>query len=145
MSKTVKIAEILQTVNTRNELSTCSREMRQGWNSLVESILMAANVYIGFGYLTSIEIPQGKLPGISYVDPDGEPITPEEFSDEMSLANQEGRKPACGKTFPDDSRRTYFVHHDLQKDYQAADTAASRPGEIEREPTDIVEASKDFL
>ena len=146
MRTTLKIAELLQTVNTRNELSTCSREMRQGWNSLIESVLMAANVYIGFGYLLKAELPRGDyLPGMEYVGPEGDPITAEEWSDEMSTANSEGRKPSCGTTYPADSRRTYFVHHALMKDYQAAEIAASRPGEIEREQPDDLAASEDYL
>jgi hypothetical protein len=145
VSKTVKIAEILQTVNARNEGSTCSREMRQGWNSLLESILMAAGVYIGFGYLLKTEVPVGHSPGMEYLDPEGESITVEEFLDEMTTANKEGRKPACGTAFPDDSRRTYFVHHELQPDYQAAEIAASRPGEIEEPETDSVETSEEYL
>ena len=154
MSITVKLADLLHTVNERNELSTCSREMRQGWNSILEHFLMAAGCFIGFGYLMGWDVPEGILPGMEYVDPDGESLTQDEFLWEMSIANSEGRKPACGKTFPDDSRRTYYVARELQADYQAAEERASRPGEIEapetpetnvETPETNVETSEEYL
>lgn len=146
MSKTVKIADILQTVNERNQTSTCGPEIRQGWNSLLESILMANVLYIGFGYLMDWEVPKGNLAGMVHLDSKGKVLSREEFMDEMSLANREERKPACGTTFPDDSRRAYFVHHELLNDYRAAEVRTSRPGEIEApDPTDSVEASKEYL
>lgn len=146
MSITVKLADLLHSVNERNELSTCSREMRQGWNSILESFLMAAGSYIGFGYLMDWEVPKGYLPGMVYLDTEGNSLAQQEFMDEMSLANTEGRKPHFGRSFPDDSRRTYFVARELQKDYQAAEDRASRPEKIKTpEATDSVETSEEYL
>jgi hypothetical protein len=144
MSITLKLADLLHAVNERNELSSCAPEIRQGWNSILESFLMAAGCYIGFGYLLDGEVPKGDLPGMTYVDGEFLPITEKQFHDEMSLANAEGRKPACGRNYPDLSRRTYFVARELQADYQAAEERASRPGEIKR-PADSVETSEEYL
>ena len=80
--KTIKIAELIALVNTRNRISTCAPHMRKGWNMLLEEVLHEANVYCGYSYLT--DVPAGQLPGVT-----GEPGT---------------------FTFPDESRRRYHPH-----------------------------------
>jgi hypothetical protein len=95
---TVNIAVILADVNRKNQLSTCSPEVRAGWNSLLESILFAANLYIGFGYLYAKDVPIGQKAGITSRAPDGADL---------------------GKNvFPDESRRVYYVDAPIQAAYR---------------------------
>jgi len=87
MSKTIKIARLIEKVNTRNQRSTCLPEVRQGWNSLLEDVLLGAGVYAGFNLLTAAEVPPGQEPGI--------------------------RGEGLNFTFHDESRRRYAIHHRL--------------------------------
>lgn len=86
--KTIEVKKILEMVNHRNRHSTCSPEIREGWNSLMEEILQANGVYSGFGYLGQEQVPSGQLPGMVKED--------------------------NGFIFPDESRRTYYTHYSLQ-------------------------------
>lgn len=85
--KTFEVSRLVEMVNGRNRQSTCSPDMREGWNSLLESVLINTDTYAGFGYLTLLEVPQGQLPGIEY--------------------GRENEPPE----FPDESRRIYYHKH----------------------------------
>lgn len=78
---TVRISDLVNDVNERNSKSTCTPEMRRGWNLLLEGILHNADNYHGYRFLSQREVPEGELPGI---------------------AGTEGKY-----TFPDDTRRHY--------------------------------------
>lgn len=86
--KTVSIRSLVENVNARNLKSTCSPEARTAWNLLLEGILMDAQVYAGFGYIRE-GLPDGQEPGVR-VDPE-----------------------TRATTFPDESRRFYYMHHSL--------------------------------
>lgn len=65
--KTLRLRELVEWVNERNTTSTCEHAVRQGWNALVNSMLMAADAYAGFSYLTAGELrgnATGQSPGI---------------------------------------------------------------------------------
>ncbi len=123
--KTVKIAHLVAEVNRKNQLSTCSAEVRQGWNSMLSTILMDADVYAGFNYLGTPDVPEGQLPGILFANAEGIELTPSEYfarldkcSSERMLKGLE-HAPANGdtKAFPDESRRVYFIHSAIMQDY----------------------------
>jgi len=85
MRTTIKLADLLDTVNRRNRESTCSAATRRGWNSLLEAMLHAADAYKGFGYLYADHVPEGEKPGIIW------------------------EKDGPGKhAFPDGTRRVYY-------------------------------------
>lgn len=89
--KTVTLAEIVDEVNYRNAGSYCSADVRAGWNSLCESLMMQADNYAGFGYLTSDMLIDGAKerncdPGI------------------IKRPMSEG-----GTIFPDETRRVYYL------------------------------------
>ena len=76
--KTVRIAKILENVNYRNKHSTCVPGIREGWNTMLEEILMDADAYAGYGYYEKKDVPEGCEPGIiRHDDP-----TDNEFPDE---------------------------------------------------------------
>ena len=56
--KTVHLRELVDWVNERNVSSTCDPKVREGWNALVNSALMEADAYAGFGYLRADELPK---------------------------------------------------------------------------------------
>ena len=85
MRKTIKTADIVAMVNTRNSCSTCSPATRVGWNSLLEEILAETGNYGGFRYLNRGQVPTGEKPGI------------------------DGNRPDC--TFPDETRRHYWTRN----------------------------------
>ena len=60
--KTVKLKEIVDLVNERNKKSTCDPKTRQGWNSLLEQLLMQADNYQGFRLLEQNEVPENHKP-----------------------------------------------------------------------------------
>ena len=69
--KTVSLRELVEWVNERNATSTCEPRVREGWNALVNSFLMEADVYAGFAYLRAVELEGeaiGKPPGIVFDD-----------------------------------------------------------------------------
>ena len=51
--KTFKITELIKMVNRMNEESTCSPEIRIGWNCFVEGILMETKTYEGHNFATN--------------------------------------------------------------------------------------------
>ncbi len=110
---TVNIAVILAEINKKNMLSTCAAEVRQGWNSLLESILMAANVYRGFGYLRASDVPKDAKPGIAFRSRTGRDLTARQFDirrDDPEVTDE--------TYFPDESRRVYYIDHALTAAYR---------------------------
>lgn len=88
--KTVNVVEMIEWTNRRNRESTCSAEIRKGWNTALEEILHLTGNYAGFGYLTVDQVPPGQLPGVI------RGATPKEV------------------TFPDESRVFYYTHSRLK-------------------------------
>jgi hypothetical protein len=86
---TVDVKALVEEVNYRNRESTCSAEVRDGWNSLLEEVLMSTKNYAGFGWLSAKEVPAGERPGIVW--------------------SGEGTDNIGTPSFPDDSRRVYYV------------------------------------
>ncbi len=134
--KTFDIAELLYTVNSRNAGSTCSPEVRQGWNSLLETVLHGADLYNGYGYLEQGNLKGSAVnskPGIEFREVFGdEPgpcdtvITAGEFFDALSAENaMRERRGECGihtpfgkaRVFPDESRRVYYVPQTVRDAY----------------------------
>lgn len=67
MIKTIKVETIIDEVNYRNSHSSCSKEVREGWNGLLEYFLHSNGVYNGFQYLTADKMrgdAAGREPGI---------------------------------------------------------------------------------
>lgn len=62
--KTVPIEVLRAEVNRRNQESTCSAEVRAGWNSVLEMMLFHTGNYNGFKYLLPSLVPAGHQPGI---------------------------------------------------------------------------------
>ena len=85
--RTVSIKGLIEQVNAQNRLSTCHPQVREGWNSLLESVLHAGNVYKGFSYLSRSDVPEGHPAGIV--------------------------KEGEGYVFPDETRRFYFIARSL--------------------------------
>lgn len=84
--KTLVIRDLIEEVNRRNRESTCEPAVRMGWNMLLEGVMIGAEVYSGFSYLTADQVPTGCLPGV-IPDPKG-----------------------TDHKFPDESRRQYYTH-----------------------------------
>ena len=87
--KTVSLRDLVAWVNERNATSTCQPCVREGWNALLNSFLMAADAYAGFGYLRADELTgnaKGQPPGIVF-DDSGE----------------------CRHEFPDETRIRFFI------------------------------------
>jgi hypothetical protein len=93
--KTVQLGTLIEEINSRNRLSTCSPDVRKGWNALLDSVLIGANVYAGFGYLSPKDVPKGQLPGIT------RPLASGQHVDKAN--------------FPDDSRIVFYVDKALQE------------------------------
>lgn len=123
--KTFSIAKLLKTVNDRNAKSTCSPEVRQGWNSILAQVLMDANVYAGYNYLGPDDLPEGERPGIAFQRADGSPLEPTEFFERLDALQAEKLlkglevSPKNGDTrvYPDESRRFYYCDASLLKAY----------------------------
>ena len=125
MRKTFDIRALVEKVNEKNRTSTCSRDTRDGWNSLLSSILMDADVYAGYNFLGPEDVPAGQLAGIRFATVGGQDLTPVEYFERLSGDKQEsflkGQKnditpPEEGddiKCFPDESRRFYYLHSKL--------------------------------
>ena len=64
--KTVTVKALVERVNRMNKESTCSREIRQGWNELLESVLHETGNYRGYGYCQKEDVPAGAAPGVRY-------------------------------------------------------------------------------
>ena len=91
-TKTYRITDMIDKVNQRNQFSTCSSEIRLGWNCMLADILHDNNVYAGFRYLYEYDVPQGQKPGIIFD------------------ANGPGQH-----LFPDESRKFFHYSHKLRK------------------------------
>ncbi len=120
--KTANVAEILRSVNMKLARTTCPPHVRLGMICVLETILHDAGLYAGFGYLSADDMernghsnyPGCQKPGIRYDYADGGTATAEEWY---------GNLPS-GKviqSFPDDSRRYYYVHPSISADYREAD------------------------
>ncbi len=140
--KTFDIAELLYTVNSRNTGSTCSPDVRQGWNSLLESVLHSADLYNGYGYLEQGDLKGSAVnsrPGIEFVSlpewvedtrtpaPAVETvIEAREFFSTLDAENARRSRngetgvhtpPHMDRRFPDESRRVYYVPSSLRDAY----------------------------
>ena len=73
MRKTVKIQRLIEVVNEFNASSADHlKEQREGRNMLLESILMEAGAYKGFGYLSADQLKGDAMSvGIREQRPDG--------------------------------------------------------------------------
>lgn len=81
--KTLTVQSLLDEVNRRNECSVCDPKVREGWNAILETMLMAAGAYHGFRFLGIDEVPMGQDPGINRDGegveyPQGQGVTPEQ-------------------------------------------------------------------
>jgi len=74
--KTFSVQKLKEEINRRNRESTCHSEARQGWNCVLETVLMDTNQYKGFYYLTKEEVPFQKDPGTE-PGPGGQPVFPD--------------------------------------------------------------------
>lgn len=90
MRKTIKIVDLIAVANRVLRYSTngCKGD-RQGVALMIERVLIEADVYAGYGYLTQDQIPPGCEPGI--------------------VTDSEGN---C--EFPDLTRRIYYTHPRLR-------------------------------
>lgn len=133
MRKTLSIAKVLFDINRKNALSTVDAKVRQGWNSLIESILMAADVYSGFGYLETADLPQGHEPGIRFRTEHGTELRSRDYYDRLTSDHErrERGEPTLfdgdTKAFPDESRRVYYVHHAISAEYRRLELANPLP------------------
>jgi len=69
--KTFKIQDLKKMVNDRNTNSTCDSKVRDGWNDVLETILMDSGNYNGFCYLTKDHMKVDAPPGIIFDPSDG--------------------------------------------------------------------------
>jgi hypothetical protein len=90
MRRTVKVVDLVEMVNKMNRESTCGPDLRVGWNSWLEEILLKTKTYSGFQYLWRGRVPMGHLPGIETA-------------------------PDQTKRFPDPTRREYIVSSILRE------------------------------
>jgi hypothetical protein len=96
MAKTLKIKSMIDDVNYRNHVSTCPAEARQGWNTLLERLLMDADVYAGYNHYDKLAPEAGNhAVGIVWK--------------RDSEGNIKGPH-----IYPDDTRRHYYIHHSLK-------------------------------
>ena len=89
MRKTVRITDMIDNVNRKNENSTCSSDVRRGWNGLLADVLHATGMYAGFGYLREGHVPEGHKPGIIF---DSSPEHKHEYPDESRVFYYYSRK-----------------------------------------------------
>jgi hypothetical protein len=121
--KTANIASILKRTNYRLAHSTVSPDTRRGWASMLETILLEAGLYAGFGYTTDADMERVGLPnekpGIRYHDGEGNPVTAEEWvADLVHAKAKDGLSRGYVQEFPDESRRFYYVHVAIHADYR---------------------------
>ena len=119
--KTANVAEVLRSVNMKLARSRCSPHMRLGMISVLEAVLHDAGLYAGFGYLSHADMKRNGLwdekPGIRYeYAADGSPATAEEYVGDLT-----GKGGTVTQSFPDDSRRYYYVHRAITSDYREHD------------------------
>ncbi len=120
--KTANVAEILRSVNMKLARTTCPPHVRLGMISVLETVLHDAGLYAGFGYLSAEDMernghadyPGGQKPGIRYEWVNGLSATAEEWVN-SHLSGE------VTQSFPDDSRRYYYVHRAITGDYKEHD------------------------
>ncbi len=124
--KTANVVEILRSVNMKLARTTCPPHVRLGMISVLETVLHDAGMYAGFGYLSADDMernghadyPGGQKPGIRYAYADGSPATAEEWVNGRNVPNHLSGEVT--QSFPDDSRRYYYVHPSISADYREA-------------------------
>ena len=87
MRKTFSVNELRIRVNTMLATSiggTAGKHRREGMQNILEQILMDADQYRGFRYLSANEVPPGELPGIVRQE-NGQPVVPFESPDESRV------------------------------------------------------------
>lgn len=62
MKKTIHIKDLIAEVNFKNQHSTCSDDIRTGWNALLESFLFQNDVYAGYNEYTERQLEPGIAP-----------------------------------------------------------------------------------
>jgi hypothetical protein len=95
-TKRIAILNMIENVNRKNRESTCSADVRQGWNALLEDMLHATGNYSGFGYYSNDELPASMAPGVRYETNDDGVRLP--------AADMNERFRDC-----DDTRRFYYA------------------------------------
>ncbi len=132
--KTASVAGILKRCNYKLAHSTCSAEVRDGMANILAIILMEANLYAGFGYQTVKDMEEkgmnSELPGVSYTDTrTGDEVCPSLYFAELTGRRSRGL-PANGgrysQSFPDESRRFYYVHNAIHSDYRKLEKDGER-------------------
>jgi len=88
---------------------------------------MDADVYSGFNYIE--DVPEGQLPGIAYETGMGVPLTQSEYYERSGGDRSVPLPNTDVRSFPDESRRFYYVHAHIAKEYAALE--------------DVVHASED--
>lgn len=124
--KTASIASILKRTNFKLAHSTCSADVRRGMADILGIILMDAGLYAGFGYQTEKDMREkgmsSELPGVSYSDSlTGAEVEPGWYFDELTARKARGITVKGGRyhqSFPDESRRFYYVHKAIHADYR---------------------------
>jgi hypothetical protein len=86
--------------------------------SVLETVLHDSGLYAGFGYLSAADMERNGLwaekPGIRYETKDGERATAEEWVNSHLTGE-------VTQSFPDDSRRYYYIHRAITADYREDD------------------------
>ncbi len=124
--KTASIASILKRTNYKLAHSTCPADVRVGMASVLSIILMDAGLYAGFGYITEKDMRErglsSELPGVSYHDNrDGSKADAGLYFDELTDRSRRGlpaKGGRYGQSFPDESRRFYYVANAIHSDYR---------------------------
>ncbi len=116
--KTLNLASLLKRVNHKLLHSTCSGDVRRGMADILGVALIEANVYSGYGYLTRGDLQKvhngWEDPGIEFRNAKGEAVLADEYyADQQKM----GMLSRYTKTYPDESRRHYYVHTALSSDY----------------------------
>jgi len=105
--KTIEIKELIETINRRNQQSTCDPKMREGWNCILESILYNSDVYAGYNYYPSNQLGENIEPGMAW-----ENI---KTGEKVYTRPDEKDKDQYKNIFPDETRRFYYSHYLLAK------------------------------
>ncbi len=124
--KTVNVASILKRINHKLAHSTCSADVRLGWADMLGVILMDAGLYAGYGYQSTADLRdrgmESELPGVSYTDGrTGAEVDPYLYWEELADRKARGLSMKGGRyaqSFPDESRRFYYVHRAIHADYR---------------------------
>jgi hypothetical protein len=132
--KTASIAGILKRTNYKLAHSTCPADVRTGMSSVLSIILMDAGLYAGFGYQTKKDMREkgmsSELPGVSYFDSrTGAEVDPGLYFEELTERRERGLPAKGGRyeqTFPDESRRFYYVHNSIHSDYRKLEKDGER-------------------